>query len=79
VVDTHPGGPAAAGAAGNRPEVPEAAAAGSHPVPEGAEVADTHLEVPEAEEAGSHPEAGSYRQAAVEVVGWSRCPFSEIH
>jgi hypothetical protein len=75
-VDTHPGGPAAAGAAGNRPEAPEAEAAGSHPVPE---VADTHLEVPEAEAAGSHPEAGSCRQEAVEVVGWSRCPFSEIH
>jgi hypothetical protein len=72
-------GPAAAGAAGNHLEAPAAEAAGSHPVPEGAEVADTHLEVPEVEAAGSHPEAGSYRQAAVGVVGWSRCPFSEIH
>jgi hypothetical protein len=77
--DTHPGGPAAAGAAGSRQEAPEAEAAGSHPVPEGVEVADIHQEAPEAEAAGSHQEAGNCRQEAVGVVGWSRFPFSETH
>lgn len=79
--DTRQGGPAAAGAAvGSRPGGLEAEAAGSPPaVQEGAGVAGTHLEAPEAEAAGSHPEAGSCRQEAVEVVGWSRFPFSDIH
>jgi hypothetical protein len=77
---SHPGGPAAAEAAGNRQEAPAAGAAGNHPaVPERAGVVDTHLEAPEAEAAGSRQEAGSCRQEAVGAVGWSRFPFSEIH
>lgn len=78
-VDTHPGGPAAAGAAGNRQGAPAVEAADNHPVPEEVGAAGNRQEAPAAEAADNHQEADSCRREAVGVAGWSRLPFSETH